>query len=117
MFDEYGVLRSSRLLSGRGATGPRSVRTPLAALAALSSHERGSRHSDQSDCRLRFWMRLKWRILFVRIVVVMESGASSQEVEVADEGTLGPQARSFVAEDLAYFVVQRRNFDKIEKPE
>ena len=48
---------------------------------------------------------------------MVESGASDQEVEVADEGNVGPQARSFVAEDHAYFVVQRQNFDKIEKPE
>ena len=48
---------------------------------------------------------------------MVESGASDQEVEVADEGALGSQARSFVAEELAYFVVQRQNFDKIEKTE
>ena len=34
------------------------------------------------------------------------SGASDHAFEVADEGTVGPQARSFVAEDFAYFVVQ-----------
>ena len=47
--------------------------------------------------------------------VVVQNGASDQEVQVADKGTFGSQARSFVAEESAYFVVQGQDFDKIKK--